>query len=320
VIAGLLRESIDNAQVSADGQWVLFTTSKGELQLVRIDGQGLQTLFCAPGNSIFAPQWSSDQQHIIFEVNQTSGGEVVYLLTVATGRLQTLLSIAHAGPGTAVSTGTWLDNHRVYLTNYQVDQPHDKIYVLDINHGSNQDVSLLPALVNQTFGDFDSSYNGQQLYVDYGYCGQGGCNPPSKVTVQSATGGTEKTILNETHYDVITVRAATPQALLLVIHNDQIGGGNISHNGLWKINPNGSGLTRLTTDQTHQSSFLNDSTRFPWSNVSRDNSLYAIEILTTVQGVNTYILDYGSLSGGTPTSFASASSNTTLAIAGWTTM
>ena len=46
-IAGI---SISDAQVSADGQWILFvsvTTNQDKLQLVRMDGQGLQTLYCA---------------------------------------------------------------------------------------------------------------------------------------------------------------------------------------------------------------------------------------------------------------------------------
>ena len=41
---------IDQAQVSADGQWVVFSTQVADhsaLQLVRMDGQGLQTLYCA---------------------------------------------------------------------------------------------------------------------------------------------------------------------------------------------------------------------------------------------------------------------------------
>jgi len=48
---------IEQAQVSQDGQWVLFLSipdPRGDsqhsamLQLVRLDGQGLQTLYCFP--------------------------------------------------------------------------------------------------------------------------------------------------------------------------------------------------------------------------------------------------------------------------------
>ena len=326
VIAGIPNVSIESAQVSADGKWILFTTvnsGQSTLQLVRMDGQGLQTLFCFTGAGIANPQWSSDQQHVIFSVFQT-GLEKVYLLTIGTGNLQTAMSIPDGGPGQGVSVRTWLDNSRVYLTDIQVDQPPDKIYILNINNGTNQSVSSLPALVNKTFGDFDSSYDGSQLYVDYGLCGQGGCYPPSSITAQAATGGAQTTVLNQPNYDVTTVRAVTSGTLLLVINNAQVAGSNdISHNGLWRMKPDGSGLTRLTTDPTHQSSALNTTTQFPWSNLSRDSQTYALETTSYAQNNSasyTYTLEYGSLNGGSPTIFASISDGTRLSIAGWTTM
>src|SRR5207244_3345924 len=63
--------SIEHAQVSADGQWVLFLSQvdpRGDrqhdsmLQLIRIDGQGLQTLYCLPAAKYSRPaniQWST---------------------------------------------------------------------------------------------------------------------------------------------------------------------------------------------------------------------------------------------------------------------
>ena len=51
VIVTLLHTSIKDAQVSADGQWVLFRASvdnRSAFQLIRMDGQGLQTLYCVP--------------------------------------------------------------------------------------------------------------------------------------------------------------------------------------------------------------------------------------------------------------------------------
>jgi hypothetical protein len=322
VIVGIPHVSIESAQVSADGKWMLFTTSDGALRLVRMDGQGLQTLFCAAGGGISPPQWSSDQRHVIFSVNQVGNSEAVYLLTMATGELQTELSIP-LGAGQGVSVGTWLDTSRVYLTNYQIDQPHNRIYILDTRRGPNQSLSSLPALINKTFGDFDSSYDGRQLYVDYGYCGMGGCYPPSNITVQPATGGAQTTILNEPHDDVIGVRAVTASTLLLLIRNDQAGGpSDASHNGLWKIASNGSGLTRLTSDPAHQYSSLNNWTQFPWSNLSRDGGLYALQVTQATTQINSavYTIEYGSLSGGAPTVIASIGAGTTLQVAGWTSM
>ena len=64
--------SIQHAQVSADGQWVLFLSQvdpRGDpnhsamLQLVRMDGQGLQTLYCLPSSITSASvQWATNQK------------------------------------------------------------------------------------------------------------------------------------------------------------------------------------------------------------------------------------------------------------------
>src|SRR5207244_4440057 len=71
--------SISEAQVSADGQWILFvayvfepTDLLSEIQLVRMDGQGLQTLYCAShstnfGSNIANIQWSPDQKSVVFD-------------------------------------------------------------------------------------------------------------------------------------------------------------------------------------------------------------------------------------------------------------
>jgi hypothetical protein len=320
VIVGIAHASIENAQISADGQWVLFTTlttAQTKLQVVRMDGRGLQTLYCVPGVGLGIPQWSSDQKHVIFS-SYGPGGETVFLLTMASGALQSELRVPDSSGQPGVMVHTWLDNSHVYLSNIQFDQPSDRIYILNINNGSNQNVQSLPALVNKTYGDFDSSYDGHQLYVDYGYCGQGGCAPPSSITVEPAGGGAQTTIFHDAHYDVVTVRAVTPATLLVLIRNDAaFGTSDRSHNGLWKMKPDGSGLTRLTSDAPHAGSSLNAATQFPWSNLSRDQRLYALQ---TISDAHIFTLVYGSLSGGTPTVFASLGDGTAMQIAGWTLM
>jgi hypothetical protein len=81
----------------------------------------------------------------------------------------------------------------------------------------------------------------------------------------------------------------------------------------------GTGLTRLTTDSAGQVSGLTDFSQFPWSNVSRDGSQYALGIISGNSSNTTYTLEYGSLNGGAPSVFASIT-NVQLSIVGWTTM
>ena len=75
------NQNIQNAQISGDGQWILLvvqTANNSELQLIRVDGKYLQTLYCAPQDQQIDPlsgaengyshgvQWSPDQKLIIF--------------------------------------------------------------------------------------------------------------------------------------------------------------------------------------------------------------------------------------------------------------
>ena len=83
-IAGI---SISDAQISADGQWILFvtvTTNQDKLQLVRLDGQALQTLYCAapasngatPTSALNNIEWSTNQQLTVF--NSYTGAAVIF--------------------------------------------------------------------------------------------------------------------------------------------------------------------------------------------------------------------------------------------------
>src|SRR5205814_9547539 len=92
---------VDESQVSADGQWVLFTAhvaGQSELRVVRMDGQGIQTLFCAPsGAHILGSQWSFSQKLVVFDVGQDAGGTTMYLLNMTNGSLQSELVSTASG-------------------------------------------------------------------------------------------------------------------------------------------------------------------------------------------------------------------------------
>src|SRR5260370_22361529 len=84
---------IDDAQISDDGQWVLFTVfaaGQAQLRVVRTDGQGMQTLHCAaPGSHISNAQWSIDQKWVVFDEGPATGGARIHLLHMARGSLPT---------------------------------------------------------------------------------------------------------------------------------------------------------------------------------------------------------------------------------------
>ena len=323
-IVSLANQNIASAQVSADGQWILFVAQSGtsssplfKLQLIRMDGQFLQTLYCntaQPG--INGPQWSTNRKLIVFYI-LSNNTESVDLLNTTTGVVQTELSFS-TSTLSAVTVRTWLDTTRIYLTNTQTDQPPNIIYILDTSKGPNQPLSNLMTVFHGNFSGFDSSYNGSQLFISSCACGQGGNLGPSSITVQPATGGQAKTLFSASSDAITGVRAVLPTTLLFTVANFSLGGGgNMIDNGLWKMNTNGTGIARLITNQAGQFSGLNNFSQFPWSNVSRNGSMYAVQIA----GNPIQALQLGSLGGGAPTTFASFNgSGTSLNTVGWTTM
>jgi hypothetical protein len=294
---------------------------QSELGVVRMDGQGLQTLFCAPpGYRIFGAQWSENQKLVVFDVDQNSGGVTTYLLNMDSGSLQT--ELVTPSPGLAYRPRTWLDNTRVLMVGFaqNADAPPQNAYILDTNKGANQQVSNLQQVVTlgQPCWDFDSSVDSTKLFVSQ--CTPGQPNGSSTVGVQPATGGTLNTIFTSSTLAINAVRVIdlTNTYLLATANNMGLGvSGNTSNDGLYKLKTDGSTPLRLTSNNAGETSNLNSFSQYTWSNVSRDGRMYVLEISNFSAG--TYTLIFGSLNGGTPTIFASIP-GTVLEIAGWTKM
>ncbi len=348
VTASFPNTYISNAQLSSDGSWILFVTianQHAKLQLVRRDGQYLQTLYCVAtatnganaANSLSNVQWSTNEKLIIFNTytysSASGGNNQVLLLNTQTGSVQSELTMARGGQLYPVAT--WLDNTRVYLRGPEIDSPAASLYLLDTSKGANQPLSNLTLVFqDQTTSntypcwDFDSSYDSQQLYtarctltMSSSGPGEGTRVGPSQLSVQPATGGTTMTRYNNASVAITTVRAISSSTLLLLFENQNYTGISVdtSQNGLWKINTDGSGLTRLTSNGSGVSagpSALNLYSQYSWSNVSRDSSMYSLQQYSANGGI---ALEYGALNGGNPTTFASASGGPQLSIVGWTT-
>jgi hypothetical protein len=108
-IVSLPGVSFAHAQLSPDGQWVLFTATDKlgsiKLQVVRLDGQGLQTLYCTTKPGLNSLQWSPTQKFLAFTAGGPGNAEKsVYLLDVASGALQVETSFAGGEPNLIVRT------------------------------------------------------------------------------------------------------------------------------------------------------------------------------------------------------------------------
>ena len=306
--------SISEAQISANGQWLLFVahvSGQVKLQLVRMDGQFLQTLYC--GNPAEA-QWSATQQLVVFS---DSGN--VYLLNMSNGALQVELSFSK---GVSIHPRTWLDKIRVYVTIQFPDGPPETLAILDTSKGPNQQYQNLPVAFDASTStpfcwDFDSSFDASNLFVSQCSASSSGgpgadiFQGPSVITVRAPEGSPYSYLYVNQGRAFTTLRAVTKTTLLFTVGNTT---GDTSQNGLWKVGTDGSHATHLTS-----SGEFNLFTQFPWSNVSRDGTRYALQIITSTSTSTTYTLEFGSLSGGSPVVFASIT-GTQLATVGWTTM
>ena len=316
--------TINVAQVSADGQWLVFVSAangQSKLQLIRMDGGGLQTLYC--GKNVYELQWAVNQKLVAFE-----DGSDIYLLNVINGSLQRVFHPVNLGAGglAGYHVESWLDSTHLYLLTQPLDQPADTLSILDITRGSDQDSNNLLKVLHVTQYAFcwqnASSFDATSLYISQCTGGdpRGGITQgPSSIVVEPTTGGTARTIYSTSTLAITNIRSITNTELFYITGNTS---GDKSQNGLWKINANGTGNTFLTStggNGTDPTLGLNHYTQYPWSNFSRDGSMYSLEEVTVQNGNVINSLLIGSLNGGNPTSFASIS-GTELEIVGWTTM
>jgi pimeloyl-ACP methyl ester carboxylesterase len=347
--------TISEAQLSADGAWILFVNQVGgqsAIQMVRVHGQGLQTLHCAPvGQSIFNLSWSPDQKQVAFdegndflsESSSLTGSADTYLLQLNTGKLQRVL-IQPLPPNSQTSPYVsgyfplyWIDNTRLYMREYVrccVDDPlGGQLYLLDTSQGTDQQVSNMHLLTRLGAGSFEGialAPDRSKLFLSQCSCAFPAGTGPSPITEQSPTGGNANTIYTDSASAITSMVIIDQSSLLVLVESyaNAVITIDTSQNGLWRINTDGSGWTRLTTDNANQGTTLNTATQYSWANISRDGTSYAAQTTTyTSNTTATFSLYIGSVQGGATKSIYGGSGTSTtgnlqsgFSIIGWTTM
>jgi hypothetical protein len=329
----LIRE----AQVSSDGQWVLFVTEQvrvSEIQMVRLDGQGLQTLYCAPPGTLQSVQWAPDQARFLFSQQQAASGVWgLYLFTLASGSVQPELAQLGAS-AVGYEARTWLDNRRAYVVgvpNAFVPIPARGLFVLDTSKGTYQQPSnlltIIPLSQAHVCWSFDSDYNVTMLITSRctavpGAGDLSGQQGPSTIVSQGVTGGSQRTIYTSQQDAVTQVRMLgyTSDTLLMCVGNLNPAAplSPAPNNGLWTMELDGSRKEHLATADNLSECEFNRFGQYPWANLSLDTTLYSIEFHQVLDNVASITLNYGTLKGGPVVPFAGiAASAGMLAIAGW---
>jgi hypothetical protein len=337
--------SIEHAQVSADGQWVLFVTMldprvdrvhAAKLQLIRMDGRELQTLYCFPSAnpsqiSGFLPinvQWSTDQKSILLDVDTNNTTSTITLLDVATGKLRTELNITDNTMSYGYELLKWLDTTRAYVAKVGRTNPAPPATLYLLDTAKNRDIhggdlkQVLTYAVRFHLVSLDNSLDAKQLF-------ESDCllaaNPfDSTISVGPATGGTRHTIYHQAGTTCITsLRVVSPSRLFMLVRYtpDQ---DKTVFNQVWTLKPDGSGRVVLVSQNAKVGDGLEDwslspYTQYPWSNVSRDGTLYSFKAQAFMGNTTHQTLRIGSLNGGAPKVFAFTDRGS-VAIVGWTTM
>src|ERR1700674_1172011 len=323
----IVKSIINEAEVSPGGDWIAISSvvaGQPLLQVVRTDGQYLQTLYCGESSwSLGGILWSRDGKSLLFESTGTSGPPPFFRLDLDKGTLQTLLRNNQLSADYAPLS--WLDGNRLLVGGRPVGiGPGFEIRILDLSRGPNQQASDLPSVMSSTVECFDVDAGATALYTSEcngAFSDQGGgtLRGPSTIRAQSPTGGGQKrVVLTSASLAVTQIRVVSPNLLLLSVANqDPANSSAAGMNGLWKVNTDGSGLSRLVGSAGKQGQFAAFS-HAVWANVSRDASLYAFQI-SALGKPPSYSLVVGPLAGGQATTVASRTDGGLLLLVGWTT-
>ncbi len=349
--------------ISPDGQWVAFGASlqgQSAIQLVRMDGQQLQTLYCAPPQTgIDRLALSPDEHYLVFtQVNADETESMLYLLDMRTGKLQLELSTSqpnypvfgqYATQGSPQSVLTspfprntksgegmqalpynplgskqfpmyvpmkWATNSSVYLLGELVASPSPPpqlVLLRDITKDvSQQGSNVQPVVVTPNANncqDIDVTADNQHIvcsaFTQFGPVG------PSAILSQSTTGGAFHEIYRNQAGGSLNARALTnPSIIIFTLYRSN------EPPALFKINSNGSGLSQLMAGSTKETLLNLAASYLPWSNASRDSTLYALQLYDLTASKETLV--YGHVSGGEPVPFASSTVGNGLNIVGWT--
>lgn len=291
-----------DARISDDGQWIIFQTAvegRGAIQLVRVDGKELQTLYCTTtdkelwGTLSFSP----DTKYLTFdEVPVYYGGnQNLVLLNLATGGIKAIATVGSQGSG-VYEPIKWRDNNSIYV-NYSQDgvgdtrNRHEEYLLSNVTQTPSLQQINIPTIAgdsNDMCKDFDYSPDNTQLLVsDCPEAPRGAPAPTGTSTIEVAplAGGAPR-VVHVSQHMINYARFITNTSIWFCVTDSAV-----ADAGIWKMNTDGTGLTQLAS----QGCFFQDFAYASNINISPDGSQFVFYEGT---GSNSTIFIIGSMNGG----------------------
>lgn len=314
-VLSLHQTLVAEAQASGDGQWILFLAWSptawdptygyrlqfpGKLQVVRADGQGLQTLICTDQTvplrshigsfSIGTPSWSPDGKHIAFDYAISStydrpGRGGVDILDTDDG------SLYDAYPDKVIQ-GTldgamplvWVDNthlavdHHLYYDSNS--PPLSGVYLLDTAQKRvYTSIKQLTQLVGEGSAfcwDYALAPDMRTLYSSDCPSSQGGLMPRgnSHIVAHPLNGTAPRPLLSKSAppmFYATHIVAVTRTSIFFQVAQETSGSGY----SIWRVNLDGTGLKQVIGTNTADH-YVTPWIKTPWTNISRDMAWLSI--------------------------------------------
>lgn len=320
---------IGRAILSADGQWLLIgyvdaahmpipSSAYVQLQALRIDGQGLQTVYCGQAARL---TWSPDRRWIAFDdpIQAVGVPDTVHMIDTTTGQLLAEVDIPEQdnvpNPHNPLPA-FWLSNTQLYL------EESTEMYLVDTANGEHQSLSSLKIVSQQTDAYTAGAVaDGTNLFINEVVCSNGTstCSYDKGKTAlvrMPAQGGAPQTIFQDTQRFIDGVGLIDMYKLLVVASNQLSGAREI-----FIVRSDGNGQTLLTSAKAVFGTGSGQVNPYPYIGgsgvvLSADGQHFAVTGWPTADGTGTQTA-YGSPSSSVLTPL-DTNGDTISAVLGWT--
>jgi len=303
--------------LSNDGQWIIFYDDVGTqeaIQMVRVDGQDLQTLYCGEVSGLLL---SPDQKTLAFDTGNLE------MLDMASGKLQTDYTGSKDASGNWISYAPvkWQTNTSLFVAKIASDRgvghplPNPEV---DLMKDARLDSNSQATNFQQVFagGGLSLDINQNQFLIS-DYTVTNAETGPSKITLQTLDGNVS-TIYTDPNNAIQYAYFVSRTKIAFLVDNVTV---NPNHNeistidknvGIWTINTDGTALAQIAA--------FPDNSGLGALMVSRDGSQYLVDVGShTSQSWVGDNLFFGSLQGTSATPVTGTFALGKLAPIGWST-